>query len=497
MIKKVIGLMVCLSLVGLVPAFEAIGNQEYPTVAFDGTNYLVVWQDYRNGNWDIYGSQVDQSGVVLQPSAILISNATNNQQYPAVGFDGANYLVVWRDLRNGSTGDIYGARVRQDGVVLDPDGFPISTATDWQTSPAIAFGDSNYLIVWTDERSGYYTDIYGARVNLSGLVLDPNGISISTAINDQYFASLAFDGINYLVVWQDLRSEVDIFGARVNQAGMVLDPNGIAISTAVNWQILPSVAFDTTNYLVIWQDQRSGNSDIYGTRLTSAGVVLDPSGTAVSTATDDQGHPNLAFDSADYFVAWDDERSGPCDIYGSRVNQGGTVIDTNGAFVSVIVDTQWHPSITFGGNYYFIVWEDGRGYDNDIYGARVNLNGVVIDTNGILISVNVGLENTKEKLYLNSFRLSIFPNPAKNVMHVRYPWFVEEQTDIKIFDVSGKLVKEEKVKSAQKHKQEIKISLKGINPGIYFLQFENEIRKFLVVRQKKPLTKSLTYFKLR
>jgi len=49
--------------------------------------------------------------------------------------------------------------------------------------------------------------------------------------------------------------------------------------------------------------------------------------------------------------------------------------------------------------------------------------------------------------------------------------------------VSGKLVKvADVVTSAQEHKEEIKISLKGISPGIYFLRFGTETQKFLVVK---------------
>jgi hypothetical protein len=105
-------------------------------------------------------------------------------------------------------------------------------------------------------RDTQYYDIYGARVSPAGAVLDPGGIAISLAAREQLTPAVASGGTNYLVTWTDYRSETnsDIYGARVSPDGALLDPGGIAISTTAGYQDSPAEAFDGTNYLVVWQD---------------------------------------------------------------------------------------------------------------------------------------------------------------------------------------------------------------------------------------------------
>ena len=139
-------------------------------VAFDGTNYLVVWADLRQGDSFVYGARVSPDGTVLDPDGFAISAAA--RLGAAVAFDGTNYLVVWRQ----PGGSIVGARVEPDGTVLDPGGIPISTrrGPSGRRSPSTAPTTSSSGSTGTPS-----ADVYGARVAPAGTVLDPAGIAIA------------------------------------------------------------------------------------------------------------------------------------------------------------------------------------------------------------------------------------------------------------------------------------------------------------------------------
>ena len=205
------------------------------------------------------------------------TSGTHEEHVPVAAFDGNNILVVWEDWRRTLNHDVYGCRVTPQGVGLDPQGIPVSTAEHGQTHPAASFDGANSLVVWADERSNI-KDIYGARVTPDGAVLDPQGIPISTAVSSQEYPAVSFDGTHSLVVWADERSGGDpnIYGARVTLAGSVLEPQGIGISRSAYGQYVPAVSSDGADFLVVWEDRRHGSDDIYGARVTGGGTVLDP-----------------------------------------------------------------------------------------------------------------------------------------------------------------------------------------------------------------------------
>lgn len=72
------------------------GVQLEPALGFDGTDYLVVWNDGRGTLSTLYGARVTQAGVVVDTGGVRLLGEFDLQQHPAVDFDGTNYLVVWQ-----------------------------------------------------------------------------------------------------------------------------------------------------------------------------------------------------------------------------------------------------------------------------------------------------------------------------------------------------------------------------------------------------------------
>ena len=372
---------------------NAPGAQVSPAIVYGNNEYLIAWQDSRNGDADIYACRVTPDGIVLDTAGIPVDTAVNEQSQPALYFDGTNFLVVWQDYRDGANYDIYGVRINPAGNILDTAFIPIATGINYETNPAISFGTTNYIVTFTNE-VGSNSDIMGVRINKDGVIIDTSAILISTGIYfySQIYPVLGFDGQNYLAVWEDERNgntNGDIFGARITSAGSVLDPTGIPISTAANEQRHPAVIFDGTNYFVVWQDKRINglNYDIFGARINTQGIVLDTLGIPISVINNDQKNPAVAFDGTNYFVVWEDNRINQYnyDIYGARVTPDGVLLDTGGIAIAEAQEYQIHPRVIFGRTNYFVVWEDYRNDNGEIYGCRVDQNGVVIDTGGIAI----------------------------------------------------------------------------------------------------------------
>ncbi|NIM96985.1 MAG: hypothetical protein GTO24_02530 [candidate division Zixibacteria bacterium] len=258
-------------------------NQGRPDLIWGEENFFAVWEDFRNLNFDIYGARIDSGGMVVDASGLPIQvDPATDQRRPAIAFDGGNYLVVWQEMLDSTEANyrIEALRVSSEGMPLDPQPLLLSQG-DKGSFPDLSFGGGTYLAVWLDAN---FWDIHGALIDPNGTVSPTIGIRIAGGLQEN--PAVASDGDDFLVVWQDCGThwpDADIVATRVTSSGEVLDFGGIIISmTAEAAEELPSVTFDGINYVVAWRRTTGGAGELRASRVRPDGVVLDPDGISIS-----------------------------------------------------------------------------------------------------------------------------------------------------------------------------------------------------------------------
>jgi hypothetical protein len=368
-------------------------SQSYSSVAFDGTVYLVVWQDSRNEESDIYGARVDISGNLLDPAGFIICKEPGSQTAPAIATNGDFFLVVWRDERiDGSDNDdIYGARITTAGVVMDTSGFPICCAEDDQDYPAVASVGSDFCVTWADFRKGNDKDIYANFVQMDGTVSHVNGFPICTSSSYQSYPDICSDGIRYFIVWGDGQSaDDDIFGSFVETNGTVSHPNGTAIAALPNDQNHPAIYYGEEQYFLAWEDDASGSNElIRGSRVNMNGSLLDPNGITISNFPELYCvWPDVCFDGSNFWVAYAKGNYGfnqDFDNLACRITSEGEVLDPSGILIAGTEYREEQPALAFDGQQMLICRQEVRN-SSDIYGTFCDLQGNIIPTGGILLS---------------------------------------------------------------------------------------------------------------
>ena len=141
---------------------------------------------------------------------------------------------------------------------MDTLGFDISTDPRGQTSPSCASNGNNFLVSFNSSRCDTTVgDIYAARINANGEVFDTNGFSVCMATGNQSKSKVSYGNGNFLVLWEDERNfdsaGYDIYGSRVTPDGEVLDPQGILISASYQYELCPAIAYNGSTYLVAWE----------------------------------------------------------------------------------------------------------------------------------------------------------------------------------------------------------------------------------------------------
>jgi hypothetical protein len=288
-----------------VPQAHPADDGALLALAFDGTQFLLTWDDFGTGVISVDGARIGRDGGLLD--TFLVSSGMSAAQWPSAVFDGADFIVTWSDGRAGAF-DIYGARVSPAGVVRDPQGQPISTdPAGFKFVPQVRCETSGgCLAVWSDRTASPSWVLNARHVDTALATLESADLPLFATATSRYLPRMIADGPPF-VAWSDQTpaGTYRVAYSRLGIDGAPLDGDGGTVSGIIGaTQARPAVTWDGTSWWLAWDDASQGSPFIGLARVAADGGLLpSPPGPYVTAGVPSQ--PDLAWDGVAVWLAYD------------------------------------------------------------------------------------------------------------------------------------------------------------------------------------------------
>ncbi|MFO0678542.1 MAG: hypothetical protein U0169_18545 [Polyangiaceae bacterium] len=376
------------------PGFQASA----PTAHWNGTDFVLAFRrvapffqhQIRSARFD--GSLVSRTSGTTK----LLSIQENDDADPVATFDGTNVLVAWLGAATNDRAErkLVAAGTSSRAVPLDSAPHTLWSNYYSTHEVALAFG-GNHALASTRQLG---SQVQAVQVDLQGRVFGPL-VTVDDAQGDARGHAIASDGTDFLVAFARSEPGSPVHVRKVTAAGVLAGaaPTRLAATTAP--QTDPAIAFGAGNYLVTWTDERgrTGSPDLWASRVDPSGTVLDPASIAVADAAGSQFESAVAFEGATALVVWSDTRrdpspGAPAAVYAARLDPSGTILDRNGVLVADTTDPHPLPTVagTKNGSTFALAWQDGTR----VKIAHVDVAGGlrVLDPGGVVVAEDVGTE---------------------------------------------------------------------------------------------------------
>jgi len=391
-------------------------NQVLPDIAMNGIgDFIIVWEDKRNGYFDIYAQRYLQDGTAVGDNFNLNEDTPDSSQgNPSVSMDEeGNFTACWEDKRN-DYNDVYARRFSNEGIPLGDD-FIVNTDNVYnaqQLNPVIASdAEGNFMICWEDHRLGFNGEIFKQNYFNDGTTMGENStVNDDVASENQKYPSIAIDGSeNFIIAWADDRSDGrDIYAQRFTDDGIALG-NDFKVNddTGENWTSMPSVATNPDgSFVIAWSDPRFGDCpNIFAQRYTADGTPLGSNFRVSYLSAAMNYNPRVVCKpNGDFIICWSDGDEGgkddlmqpgstrrnkqkifydEPDVWAQQFLSDGTPIGENFRVNdNTVYSFQQNSDIAVDGNGNFVIcWDDNRSGFYEIYLQRYLTDGTPLGSN--------------------------------------------------------------------------------------------------------------------
>lgn len=232
---------------------------ELATVAVSGSIVHVVWQDMRDGNYEIYYKRSTDGGLSWGTDTRMTNNSAESFA-PNLTLSGSNIHLTWQDARDGNF-EIYYKRSTDGGISWGTDTRLTNASGSSVRSFSTVTGTAVH-VVWMDERDGNWEIYY--KQDPTGnpgpptppappnLVSPPNG-SFNEPTTIRFIWNKSLNAITYRIqIAQD-----SLFSNIVVNDSTLTDTTIVVANLLVNkyywWRVNAKNAAGTSQYSAVWR----------------------------------------------------------------------------------------------------------------------------------------------------------------------------------------------------------------------------------------------------
>jgi hypothetical protein len=273
------------------------------SVAFDGTNYLVALDEKNaQGQRSVDLQFVSATGTVVGNRIVL--PASTNGVRGRVAFDGTNYLVVWGTGGTSPAG--LGQFVSKSGTLVGAAFTVIPGGVGAIAEPtALVFGGGTYFLSYARPAANpipdFNSNTFGRVISTSGVI--GGQLALTAARTGGGFNNLAFDGTNFLTVYSDGPT---VMGRFVSATGVM--GAEITIIPSGTFGSLITVGFNGGNYLVT-AASGAASTDAVAQLVSPAGARIGGIINIGSVPGDDEFPIGVWASGGDFIVSYVDSLS--------------------------------------------------------------------------------------------------------------------------------------------------------------------------------------------
>ncbi|WP_437283182.1 putative metal-binding motif-containing protein [Sorangium sp. So ce375] len=211
----------------LAPGEEVItpknGDASGGPIVWVGDRYGAAWQDRRDGDYEVYFSLLDEEGKKVEGGDRRLSKAPGFSVNVTLTWNDAEFIPVWQDERNGLF-DLFAQRIDIDGNLIG-DNVQLTESTNGlgNEAPSAAAGQGGIGVAWsTGDAVTHFIQFQTFTAELDPL---SDVVTLTSGDTDAVYPTVVWNRDRYVIAWFDKSaSPKAIYAAAVSEDGQLLTP---------------------------------------------------------------------------------------------------------------------------------------------------------------------------------------------------------------------------------------------------------------------------------